>query len=185
MSKPKRRKAPTPKPSRVARPRGRPTLFDKAMGEKICELLVEHRSLVKVSTLPGMPKLTTMYRWEDEGIEEASQTPTTDKAAFSAELARAKKWQARAIFEDAMVIADDDSKDLRRIKVGKRIEVVTNSVAVARSRLRYDSRLAVAARLDPTNFAATQKLANADGKNLPASPSPLNVTINGPATSND
>lgn len=168
------------KPAKPARGRGRPSLFSPAMADRICEDLVTLRSLIQVCEQEGMPKLTTVYDWEDQGEQDiADGNPTTPKALFFVAFARAKKRQAKAIVEEALQISDDGRNDWMERESERGSYVVLNHEHVSRSKLRVDTRLAVAAKLNPALFAPMQKLADADGKNLPTPPAPMMVVVEG------
>lgn len=132
-----------------------------------------------------MPKLTTVYRWESEGEEDVAANKPTDKARFSVDLARAKKWQAQAIFEDAVGIADDGRNDWMVKETQSGAHVVLNHEHVSRSKLRVDTRLAIAERLYPERYSRMQKLADADGKKLPAGAPPFTIYIDGKKADDD
>jgi hypothetical protein len=168
------------KPKPAKKPHGRPSLWSPAMGERICEELVTLRSLLKVCDQEGMPKLTTVYDWEDQGEADIEAgNPQTEKAKFFVDFARAKKRQAKAIVEEALDISDDGRNDWMEKESERGSYVVLNHEHVQRSKLRVDTRMAVAARLNPALFAPMQKLADAEGKKLPPLPAPLMINIQG------
>lgn len=166
-------------PSRKTKPklaRGRPSKLDAQMLARVCRLMVEKRSLARACNEKGMPDFSTVYDWENRGQEHLKDgILTTIYAQFSQAFARAKTLQAHAIMSELMDIADDGSNDWQIGKYGPML----NHEHVSRSKLRVETRLKLVERLAPAIYAPTQKMANADGSNLPAPPSPLSITVNG------
>lgn len=147
--------------------RGRPTLFTPQTGQMVYDRLVEMGSLPKACRTPGMPKKTTIYRWRDEGDADiAAGNTTTEKAQFSALFARARGLQAEILVDEALDAAQNDALDMLEgngINGLPKGVVREHKIKIARAKLKVDTMLAIAAKLDPKRFANTQKHADADG----------------------
>ena len=80
------------------------------MAAKICGLIIEGKSLHKISKIKGMPTTTTIMKW------------LGDNPAFAAQYTRAKEEQADTIFDQMLDIADDKTLDAhdRRVRVDTR-----------------------------------------------------------------
>lgn len=77
---------------------GRPTLYTEALAEKICELIAQGVSEIKIGAMPGMPDASTIYRWKDDHPE------------FCRRSARARE-QSAVVFEQKRL---DTAEWLRR-----------------------------------------------------------------------
>lgn len=133
---------PTPEKPIKAKTAGRPTLYTKELGLKICENLVKHNTLRKVAALDGMPSKATICRWLfDE-----------DKKDFQDQYTRARKIQEEFIFDDTIDIADDGSRDYKDVP-GNIPTYIVNKEHIARSRVRIDTRKYFLAKLNPSRFA--------------------------------
>ena len=126
----------------MARKRGRPTGYTPKLGQSICERLVSGESLTSICAAEGMPKRTTVIGWQGQ------------HDGFSTAYARARIAYADAIFDEALEIADDTSGD-RTTKAsrkdGKEVQTVDHE-NIQRSRLRVDTRLRVAAKINPAKY---------------------------------
>lgn len=118
----------------------RPTSFTEEMGDKICDMLADGRSLRSICAYEGMPSQSAVFRWlADER-----------RATFRQQYARAREAQADALFDEMLDIADDGTNDWmeRRRQDGSTDEVL-NSEHVQRSKLRIDARKWMASKLNP------------------------------------
>lgn len=165
MARKKAAALPAKAPARTPRPRGRPSKFTPELGQRICKELVEKRSLLRVCAQADIPHFSTVYDWENKGIEEGKveKTAKSALAQFSRAFARAKKMQAHALMMDCMDIADDGSNDWQETEFGVRL----NNEHVSRSKLRVDTRMKLAERLNPEEYAPLQKVGDPQGKALP------------------
>jgi hypothetical protein len=50
----------------IAMNRGRPSIYEPKLAQRICELLASDKSLVSICEQKGMPSETTVYRWRQE-----------------------------------------------------------------------------------------------------------------------
>ena len=115
---------------------GRPSEYTEEIGDKICEGLADARSLRSICCDDDMPSQSTVFRWlADERF-----------ADFRERYARAREAQADAIFDEMLDIADDGTNDY----MGD--DEKYNGDAVARSKLRVDTRKWMAAKLSPKKY---------------------------------
>lgn len=119
---------------------GRPTTYNIDLGDKICALLAEGKSLSSICAADDMPTRSTVLLWVVKG-ERGDET----YAAFSDSYFRARQSQAHALIDDVIDIADDSSGDVKIV----RGQEVMDSEFVARSKLRVDARFKLAAQQHP------------------------------------
>jgi len=117
----------------VRRRGGAPSLYSEALADRIIRGMWEGRFLYQVCAQPGMPDKRTVLKWVDIHPE------------FRARYFRARVALADALAEQAIMIADDMSRDQLFTGEG-------NPVAVQRARLRIDTRKWVASKLDPKGW---------------------------------
>lgn len=117
---------------------GRPTDYNQAIADKICELIAEGESLRKICAADDMPAKATVFRWL--GLHKE----------FSDQYARARDEQAES-FADEIVAISDESETTVKTSDGF-TEVVFDNVAVQRNRLRIDARKWVASKLKPKKY---------------------------------
>lgn len=104
---------------------GRPSDYLPEVAADICSLLADGESLRKVCERPGMPNKSTVFRWLAAHEE------------FRDQYAKATETRADAIFEGMFDIADD---------------VKEEAAAVAKARLRIDTRKWALARMNPKKY---------------------------------
>ena len=104
---------------------GRPSDYLPEVAADICSLLADGESLRKVCERPGMPNKATVFRWLAQHDE------------FRDQYAKATETRADAIFEEMFEIADDATEE---------------SAAVAKARLRIDTRKWALARMNPKKY---------------------------------
>jgi len=112
---------------------GRPSIYNENCAERICELLASGVSLNKICQRDDMPGISTVSRW----IEE--------KPLFRAKYALAREKQADAIFDECLDIADEAANDILYDDNG---QAMLNNVAVQRAKLRIDTRMRIAGKLN-------------------------------------
>jgi len=138
---------------------GRPSDYLPEVAEDICKLLSGGESLRKVCERQGMPSRTTVFRWLAEHEE------------FRNQYATATETRADAIFEDMFDIAD---------------KVNEESAAVAKARLRIDTRKWALARMNPKKYGdkVTQDIdvKSSDGS---MTPKPTMIQLVAPGVKND
>lgn len=128
---------------------GRPSDYLPEVAADICSLLADGESLRKVCERQGMPGKATVFRWLAQHED------------FRDQYAKATDTRADAIFEEMFDIAD---------------EVAEESAAVAKARLRIDTRKWARARMNPKKYGekVTQDV---DLKSSDGSMSPKPTTI--------
>lgn len=109
------------------KPPGRPTTYTDAIAAKICSALADGKSLRSVCEADDMPDKATVLRWL---ADEA-------RAEFCDQYARARETQADLHAETMLEIADEEAED---------------ATAVARNRLRVDTRKWLASKLAPKKY---------------------------------
>jgi hypothetical protein len=128
-----------PKPKR----RGIPTTHwtqDKA--NAICDRLAMGESLRSICRSKGQPAKIVVLRW------------LRDIPEFRTQYDKARDDQADALFDEVLDIAEDGSNDWmqRQNFDGNEVGWHLNGEAVARSRLRIDTRKWMAAKLRPKKY---------------------------------
>ena len=142
-AKPPAKKEPIPKPKTPNQPSqgGRPSKFSEAILETIIEKLSDGVPLRKICRDDEtMPSWRTVYRWmEDESV--------------SSRIARARELGYDSLAEESIAIADDTSKDfIERERQDGRIEVVSDTEHIQRSKLRIETRLKLLAKWFPKKY---------------------------------
>jgi hypothetical protein len=118
------------KPKRI----GRPSSFTQEVADKLCVRMADGESLRTILREPGMPSLSMVFRWLEKN------------EAFREQYALARKVQAQLWVDEIIEISDDTSKDFTVDKNGNE---VVNGEAIARSRLRVDTRKWIACKVLP------------------------------------
>ncbi len=118
---------------------GRPTTYTDALGDSICERLMDGESLKSICAADDMPHRSTVFRWI-----VANET-------FRDMYARAREEQAETMADEIVSIADEGETKVIVGGDGASM-VVFDSTAVARNRLRVDARKWVAAKLKPRKY---------------------------------
>jgi len=111
---------------------GRPSKRTKAIEDEILIRLANAQSLASICRLDHMPDAATVIRW------------TIEDEAFCVAYNRARASQADLLFDSALDISDDESKDLIIQDDGS---VTANPSAVARSKLRIETRMRMAGKI--------------------------------------
>jgi hypothetical protein len=119
---------------------GRPTLYTDELGLKICSQIAHGKSLVSICKQEGFPSVETVYLWlRDESKKEFLNTYT-----------RAREDQADTLADEILDIADEATTTVK--EHDGFTEVVFDNTAVARNRLRVESRKWIAAKLKPKKY---------------------------------
>jgi len=114
--------------------RGRPTKFSEELAEKFFqEYTKEGGTIEKASKAVGID-FSTFYQW------------TESNEQFSQLYARARKIKATRMFEEIVQISDDVTRDMM---VDGRGDEVANHAAIARAKLRVDTRKWIMAKVLP------------------------------------
>jgi hypothetical protein len=126
----------------MAKKKGRPQFpYNEELANEICGTIAS--SSVGLATLcgnnPHWPSRDTIYQWRE------------NNPSFSDKYARAKIYQGEFLADEIIEIADDTSRDTM---VNEEGITVFNNTAVARDRLRIDSRKWDASKLAPKIFGS-------------------------------
>jgi hypothetical protein len=119
---------------------GRPSIYTDDIATKICEELIEGRSLRSICLADDMPSAGTVCRWLSE------------KDNFREQYARAREAQADTLFDEILDISDDGTNDwMERLDpgTGANLGWKENGEAMQRSRLRVDARKWMAGKMRP------------------------------------
>lgn len=117
---------------------GRPSTFSKKVGDAICDLLTEGKSLNTICKDAKMPSASTVYVWLDRFPE------------FAEQYARAREAATEKFLEDIFEIADNGKLDPKD------------------KRIRIDARKWAMGKLKPKKYGDRQQLdlGNKDGEAL-------------------
>ena len=131
----------------------RPTDYTEELAADVCVRLSDGESLKGICSDEDMPHRSTVFRWLG-----ANQ-------AFRDMYARAREEQADSLADEIVSIADEECTMVRSSKHSTKdddddgnTEVVFDSSAVARNRLRVDARKWVAAKLKPRKYGEKVEL---------------------------
>lgn len=115
---------------------GRPSKFTPALLAEICKRLSTGEPLAVICRDEHMPDPSNVWRWakEDEAISQA--------------IARAREEGFDALAAQCIEIADDERHDWLMTQKGE----ITNEVAIARAKLRVETRLKLLAKWDPKRY---------------------------------
>lgn len=124
------------------RPVGRPRAYNEEVATKILSYLAIGESMRTVCKRPGMPAMSTVFKWLREYPE------------FTEQYARAKEEAADVLIEDILDIADDGTNDFvpKRNKDGEIVGLMVDKEAIQRSRVRIDTRKWLASKLKPKKY---------------------------------
>lgn len=145
---------------------GRPTKFNEQLALDICTRLVEGESLRSICRDPAMPALSSVFLWIANPNHYVNDEP------FSEQYAKARLFQAEAMADELLDIADDASNDwMKREGKDKEESWVQNGEAVNRSRLRVDTRKWVAERMAAKKYGVKKQVdhTSSDGSMKPPS----------------
>lgn len=117
---------------------GRPSTYTDEMGDRICDLLTEGRSLRKICMSDEFPAASTVYVWLDRF------------PSFAEKYTRAREAATEDMLEDILEIADDEKLDAQD------------------KRVRIDTRKWVMGRLKPKKYGDKQQVevGNKEGETL-------------------
>jgi len=107
---------------------GRPSIYNKKLAQEICDSLASGQSLRKICAWKDKPGQTTIFRWLRENED------------FRQQYTQARSHQADTLFDECLDIADD------------RLDDDTSPCAVARARLRIDTRKWMTGKLNPKKY---------------------------------
>lgn len=120
---------------------GQPSRYTKAAAARICDLIIEGKTLRQIAATEGMPSIPSIYRWMEAHPE------------FREQYARAKDIQTEILVDEIRTIAFDGSMDVeeREDRNGNTYEVTRQDV-VQRSKLMVDAIKWQASKLKPKKY---------------------------------
>lgn len=128
---------------------GAPSMYSEELAQEICAHIANCVSLRAIAAMEGMPTTATIMSWLADG----------SKPEFLEQYARAREAQADKMAEDILAIADEECTMVRADKHGSKdddgegnTEVVFDSTAVARNKLRVDARKWLASKMAPKKY---------------------------------
>jgi hypothetical protein len=108
---------------------GRPSVYTPEIAERICMEMAKGRSLRSICQDEGMPDRSTVKLWI-----------INDREGFSAQYARAQRLRYEEMADETFEIADNGANDWMANNDPDNPGYRYNGEAVARSRLRVDTR---------------------------------------------
>lgn len=139
---------------------GRPSEYTPEMADEICErIATTPRGLDFIcDSDEQLPCARTVHRWLNAHED------------FSQSYLRARERQADLLFDECLEIADDSSNDTKI--VGEEEREVANTEWISRSKLRVDTRLRMAGKLNTKKYG-DKTLVGSD----PDNPLPTGITV--------
>ena len=128
----------------------RPTDFTQDLADAICARLAEGESLRSIGRDESMPVASTVHRWVQKND------------AFCEQYTRARELQADTLADETLDIADDGQNDWMERNAPGNAGYEFNGEAVARSRLRVDTRKWAAGKLNPKKYSDKLQIAGDD-----------------------
>lgn len=121
---------------------GRPSSFTPEIATAICERIADGQSMRTICADDDMPAMKTVFRW----------LAHVERDDFRQQYAHARAAQAEHMAEEILAIADDGSNDWMKSNHPDNPGYACNGEAIARSRLRVDSRKWLASKLLPKKY---------------------------------
>jgi len=118
------------------RPKGRPSTYTPEIAAEILRRMTEGETLLTMCREPGMPPASTVKMWAVDNLPEG----------FADRYARAREFQADAIAEQALDIADSSEPS-----------------DAAKVRIQVDTRKWLASKINPAKFGDLTKIADPNG----------------------
>lgn len=125
---------------------GRPSTFDQALFDAICERVAQGIPLAQICRDEGMPNRRTINTWRH-------LTPE-----LTAQMQQARDDGYEALAEGCLEIADDARNDWME----RNGALKPNEEAIGRSKLRVWTRLQLLARWDPKKYAEVKAIGGTD-----------------------
>lgn len=136
---------------------GRPSIYSAELGLKICQRLADGESLRAICKDDDFPTKSTVLRWILDG----------EHKEFSDQYAKAREIQAEVLADEIFDIADNSSNDwMERQYSEDNVQIVLNSEALARSRLRVDSRKWYLSKVLPKKFGDKSEVNHTGGVSI-------------------
>lgn len=130
---------------------GRPSSYTDDIATQICERVVKGETLKSICEDEGFPSYVTVWRWENE------------RAEFRKSLRRAREAGMFYLVDECIDISDDSSRDVKVVE-GRNGELreEPNTEFMARSRLRIETRMRIAGKLNKKVFGDKVALVGGD-----------------------
>jgi hypothetical protein len=148
-AKPKARKTTKPATPKVKKPKGRPSVYSKALALRICERLATGKTLRAVCRADDMPTETCVRTWALD-----------DREGFFSQYSRARELGYLSMADELTEISDDDSGD---IKIDGDGNERMDAEFVGRSRLKLDTRKWLLSKALPKLYGDKLAVTGADG----------------------
>jgi hypothetical protein len=129
-------------------PGGRSCEYTQELADKICGELAQGKSLRTVCKAESMPCVATVFSW----MRKYPQ--------FMKQYEISKAESADYLAEDTLDIADDGSNDWMATNDPENPGYRVNGEAIARSRLRVDTRKWIASKLKPKKYGEKLDIAH-------------------------
>lgn len=130
-----------PKETEASKPRGRPSTYTPEIAAVLCERLALGETLRAICRGEDMPPESTVRLWALDDVD-----------GFAARYARARDLGLDAMAEQCIEIADEAETVQKVGPDGETMEVAFDSTAVARNRLRVDSRKWLLSKMAPKRY---------------------------------
>ncbi len=121
---------------------GRPTKFNHEIATRICDAIVDGKTIKEICGRNGIPSASTVFRWlaKDEHDE------------FRELYARAREAQAERLADEILRIADDGTNDFITRQTSSGAIRNINSEHIQRSKLRIETRKWLLSKLLPKKY---------------------------------
>jgi hypothetical protein len=141
---------------------GRPSGYGDEIADRICDAIASTpRGLEHICAAEDMPAPSTVYGWLNRHPE------------FLEKYLRARAVQAHVLMDQCVEIADDVRHDTKLVRRGEDTDEVQNAEFIQRSKIRIDTRMRMAGKLNPKHYGDKQ-LVGSD----PDNPLPAGFTVN-------
>lgn len=122
--------------------KGRPSTYTPEIAAEVLRRMTEGETLLTMCREPGMPPASTVKMWAVDDVPEG----------FADRYARARDFQADAIAEQALDLAD-----------------TSDPADAAKVRIQVDTRKWLASKINPAKFGDRAKIEHAGGIDLQVS----------------
>jgi len=137
-------------------------VYDPIIARVILERLADGETLNEICRTPGMPKPSTVRRWDLDDVQ-----------GFAVQYARARMLGYQAMADDLTEIMDNGHNDWMARQIAgmdeddpRRVAWQVNGEHVSRSRLRFEGRKWILSKALPKIYGDKVALTDADGGKL-------------------
>jgi hypothetical protein len=151
---------------KLVRPRGRPTVFDQKIADKICARLSDGESLREICRTEAYPGESTVRRWAAD-----------DASNFAAQYARAREIGYDRLAEELVEIADTPLLGVKTKTNEKGETETTEGDMIEHRRLQVDVRKWMLAKMLPKKYGdrLAAEVTGKDGAPLVPEMSPADI----------